>query len=165
MKRTWFRELLRRRIVVILLLVLQALFIAYVVSSDSRMAEGVRILLRVLSVVIVLHVIAHKDKGANKVAWVFLTLLFPCSAEHFTSSITSNPQQSASARQLPKLNRKAGNSIICLGMLMSRRDKPFRNTFRRSVIYRNLPVFQFSMLQMPITFHLVSNLWSLFWLK
>lgn len=43
MKRTWFRELLRRRIVVILLLVLQALFIAYVVSSDSRMAEGVRI--------------------------------------------------------------------------------------------------------------------------
>ena len=77
MKRTWFRELLRRRIVVILLLVLQALFIAYVVSSDSRMAEGVRILLRVLSVVIVLHVIAHKDKGANKVAWVFLTLLFP----------------------------------------------------------------------------------------
>ena len=77
MKRAWFRELLRRRIAVILLLVLQALFIGYAVSSDSRMAEVVRILLRVLSVVIVLHVISHKDKGANKVAWVFLTLLFP----------------------------------------------------------------------------------------
>lgn len=77
MKRAWFRELLRRRIAVILLLVLQALFIAYVVSSDSPVAELVRILLRVLSVVIVLHVISHKDKGANKVAWVFLILLFP----------------------------------------------------------------------------------------
>lgn len=77
MKRAWFRELLRRRIAVLLLLVLQALFIVYAVSNDSPVAELVRILLRVLSVVIVLHVISHKDKGANKVAWVFLILLFP----------------------------------------------------------------------------------------
>lgn len=77
MKRAWFRELLRRRIAVILLLVLQALFIAYAVSSNSPMAEAVRIPLRVLSVVIVLYVISHKDKSANKVAWVFLTLMFP----------------------------------------------------------------------------------------
>lgn len=77
MKRAWFRELLDRRIAVILLLVLQALFIAYVVSSDSPVVELTRILLRVLSVAIVLHVISKKDKGANKVAWVFLILLFP----------------------------------------------------------------------------------------
>lgn len=77
MKRAWFRELLRRRIAVILLLVLQALFIVYAVSSDRPVAEFLRILLRILSVVMVLHVISHKDKGANKVAWVFLTLLFP----------------------------------------------------------------------------------------
>lgn len=35
MKRAWFRELLRRRIAVILLLVLQALFMAYAISSES----------------------------------------------------------------------------------------------------------------------------------
>lgn len=77
MKRAWYWELLRRRIAVILLLVLQALFIGYVVSSDRPIAEFLRILLHILSVVIVLHVISYKDKGANKVAWVFLTLLFP----------------------------------------------------------------------------------------
>lgn len=77
MKRIWFRELLRRRIAVILLLILQALFIAYAISSDSLMAELIRVTLRIISVVIVIHVISHKDKGANKVAWVFLILLFP----------------------------------------------------------------------------------------
>ncbi len=77
MKRTWFRELLRRRIAAILLLVLQAFFIVYAISSDDLMVELVRILLRFLSVVIVFYVISRKDKGANKVTWVFLTLLFP----------------------------------------------------------------------------------------
>lgn len=125
MKRTWFRELLRRRIVVILLLVLQALFIAYVVSSDSRMAEGVRILLRVLSVVIVLHVIAHKDKGANKVAWVFLTLLFPLfggafyllyhfqsSTKRFSKAIAEIEQESRKLYHLPgDAYEQAGQAI------------------------------------------------------
>ena len=125
MKRTWFRELLRRRIVVILLLVLQALFIAYVVSSDSRMAEGVRILLRVLSVVIVLHVIAHKDKGANKVAWVILTLLFPLfggafylhyhfqsSTKRFSKAIAEIEQESRKLYHLPgDAYEQAGQAI------------------------------------------------------
>lgn len=65
MRRSWFRELLRRRIAVILLLILQALFIVYVVRSDTLAAEVLRDLLRLLSVVIVLHVISHKDKGGQ----------------------------------------------------------------------------------------------------
>lgn len=77
MRRSWFRELLSRRIAVILLLILQALFIVYAVHSDALAAELLRDLLRILGAVIVLHVISHKDKGANKVVWGFLTLLFP----------------------------------------------------------------------------------------
>lgn len=77
MRRAWYRELLRRRIFVTALLVLQALFIYYVVSSDGPAAEFLRVLLRVLSAAIVLYVISHRGKSASKTAWVFLILLFP----------------------------------------------------------------------------------------
>lgn len=114
MKRAWFRELLRRRIAVILLLVLQALFIGYVVSSDRPAAEFLRILLHILSIVMVLHVISHKDKGANKVAWVFLTLLFPLfggafyllyhfqsSTKRFSKAISEVEHENRALYQLP----------------------------------------------------------------
>lgn len=76
-KRTWFRALLRRRIAVILLLALQILFICYVINSETVAAEIIRVLLRVASGFIALHVVCQKDKGAYKVAWISLTLLFP----------------------------------------------------------------------------------------
>lgn len=55
MKRAWFRELLRRRLAVILLLLLQARFIVYAVHSDGMAAEVLRDLLRILSIGIVLQ--------------------------------------------------------------------------------------------------------------
>lgn len=114
MKRAWFRELLHRRIAVILLLVLQALFIGYVVSSERPIAEFLRIFLHILSVIIVLHVISHKDKGANKVAWVFLILLFPLfggafyllyhfqpSTKRFSKAISEVERESRALYRLP----------------------------------------------------------------
>lgn len=66
-KRTWFRALLRRRIAVILLLALQILFICYVINSETVAAEIIRVLLRVASGFIALHVVCQKDKGAYMV--------------------------------------------------------------------------------------------------
>lgn len=63
-KQTWFRALLRRRIAVILLLALQILFICYVINSETVAAEIIRVLLRVASGFIALHVVCQKDKGA-----------------------------------------------------------------------------------------------------
>ncbi|MGN0593414.1 MAG: cardiolipin synthase [Ruminococcus sp.] len=76
-KRAWFRALVRRRVAVILLLVLQVLFICYVINSETTAAEIIRVLLRAASGFIALHVVCQKDKGAHKVAWISLTLLFP----------------------------------------------------------------------------------------
>lgn len=76
-KRAWFRALVRRRIAVILLLMLQVLFICYVISSETLLSEAIRVLLRIASGFIALHVVFQKDKGAYKVAWISLTLVFP----------------------------------------------------------------------------------------
>ena len=76
-KQAWFRALLRRRIAVILLLAVQVLFLCYAVGSENPVAEAVRILLHVASALIAIHVISQKEKGAYKVAWVSILLLFP----------------------------------------------------------------------------------------
>lgn len=77
MKRAWYRELLRRRLFIIFLLILQVTFFVYIFSNKSLASEMLRTGVRAISCFIVLHVISQKDKGANKVAWVFLILLFP----------------------------------------------------------------------------------------
>lgn len=77
MKRAWYRELLRRRLFIIFLLILQMTFFIYIFRNESMVSEMLRTGARVISSLIVLHVISQKDKGANKVVWVLLILLFP----------------------------------------------------------------------------------------
>lgn len=78
MQRTkkWFRDLFRRRMFVMFLLLLQLLFIIYVAVSGSN-SHVINTLLVTISIIAALHVVAKKDKGAYKLTWVFLLLLFP----------------------------------------------------------------------------------------
>ena len=72
----WFRSLFRRRVFVMLLLLLQIIFMLYIIinGSNSLFING---LLTTISLIVALHVVAKKDKGAYKLTWVFLILLFP----------------------------------------------------------------------------------------
>lgn len=76
MKRSWFRVLLRRRLFVIFLLLLQVAFIIFV-FKESYISGILQAVVSAISFLIAFYVISKKDKGANKVAWVFLLLLFP----------------------------------------------------------------------------------------
>lgn len=75
--RSWFRPLLMRRLFVMVLMALQIWCLAYLVQSETLAAKGLRLLLPVVSWVLVLYIVTHKDKGAYKVAWVTLVLAFP----------------------------------------------------------------------------------------
>lgn len=76
MRYTWFRTLLRRRLAVILLLIMQIWFLVYIFQNESHVSTVLRTVVQVISGFLVLSIISKKDKGANKVAWVFLILLF-----------------------------------------------------------------------------------------
>lgn len=77
MRHSWFRALLRRRLAVIFLIILQIWFLVYFFQNESYISEVLRTVIHVISGFLVLHIISKKDKGANKVAWIFLLLLFP----------------------------------------------------------------------------------------
>ncbi len=73
----WFRQLFRRRVLIILMLLLQIGFLAYLVISGSRFSQGFGRLFTIISLFAALYIISKRDKGAYKLTWVFLILLFP----------------------------------------------------------------------------------------
>lgn len=77
MSKKWIRSILRSRFYVALLLVAQILFVIYAMLSGSRLSANLRDLMMLISIVVSVYIISKKDKGAYKLTWVFLILLFP----------------------------------------------------------------------------------------
>lgn len=77
MSKAWYRKLFRRRILIALMIVLQAAFLLWLVISGSRISRALHMLFTIISMITVLAVVSRKDKGAYKTIWVFLILLFP----------------------------------------------------------------------------------------
>ena len=77
MNQKWFRQLFRRRILVIFLLVAQAAFLIQLLLRGGRLSQTLNAILTILSLLTALHVVSKRDKAAYKTAWVFLILLFP----------------------------------------------------------------------------------------
>ena len=74
----WFGSLLRRRMLIIVILLFQIVFIIYSLLSSSEASNIVRNSLTVISFAVALHVVAaDSNRGAYKLTWVLLILLFP----------------------------------------------------------------------------------------
>ncbi len=72
----WFRDLFKRRMFVAFLILVQFLLIIYFIISGSN-SLLINVLLKLISILVALHIVAKKDKSAYKLTWVFLILLFP----------------------------------------------------------------------------------------
>ena len=76
-KDTRFLTLSLRRVQVLFLLILQLCFLFFIFQNESFIAQVLRSVVHIISGFLVLYIISKKDKGANKVIWIFLILLFP----------------------------------------------------------------------------------------
>ena len=76
MRHSWFRALLRRRLAVIVLLLLQIWMLVYIFNSESYISSMLRTVFHIVSGFLVLYIFSKKDKGAIKVAWLFWILVF-----------------------------------------------------------------------------------------
>jgi len=73
----WFRQIFHRRVMVILMLLIQVAFLAHLIMSGSLLSQCFSRLLTMISLSVSLYIISKKEKGAFKLTWVFLILLFP----------------------------------------------------------------------------------------
>ena len=73
----WFRQLFHRRVLIILMLLIQIWFVISLISSGSKFSWHINRLLTLISLFVALYIVSKKDKGAYKLTWIFLILLFP----------------------------------------------------------------------------------------
>ena len=77
MKHKRFRVIWLRRILTMALLLVQIALIAYPLISRSAISSLASVLLSSVSILACLYIISRRDKGAYKLTWVFLIMLFP----------------------------------------------------------------------------------------
>lgn len=77
MHRRWYRTLVTRRILIFLILLLQIAVLLYFLITGSRSSQIITVALEVLSLISTLVIITRRDKGAYKLTWVYIILLFP----------------------------------------------------------------------------------------
>lgn len=77
MRQRWLRSLFRRRMLTILLLLVQVWFLIQLVTDGSQLSQRFSHLLTVISIAAVLYIVSRKDKGAYKTAWSILILSVP----------------------------------------------------------------------------------------
>lgn len=77
MHQRWLRAVFRRRVITILLLLLQVWFIVNLVIGGSQISQQISRLLTIASIIAVLYIVSKRDKGAYKTAWAILILAIP----------------------------------------------------------------------------------------
>lgn len=92
MNRRWYREIIRRRLFVILLLLLQIFFLGYALRSNNHTIKVLSTIIQIIGVFLALKVIYEPGNGSLKTGWILLLLVFPVAGTllylliHFQSS-------------------------------------------------------------------------------
>lgn len=77
MKNKWFRALIRRRLFMVLIVILQIVFMIYAILSSSVTYKTLSIAFRLISLIVCLNIVSKNNNSAFKLSWVFIILLFP----------------------------------------------------------------------------------------
>ncbi len=76
-RKKWLRKLVKRRVFVALLILIQLIFIVLMISTTAQGAHWVNAILVTMSFVVTLNVISRKGKAAYKLLWVILLFTIP----------------------------------------------------------------------------------------
>lgn len=112
MNKNTLNKLLRRRIAVILLILVQAAFIVYMVLSTSRSSQIINAVCNILSIIVALHIISQRKKGAYKLTWIFLILLFPLFGGLFYLVFIYQTTVIIYKRRITKIERETRENFI-----------------------------------------------------
>ena len=107
MGRKWFRKLLRKRFFIVLLLIVQISIIVYTLASTSVASPVISGILSLISILVCLYIISRKDKGAYKLTWVFMIMLFPVFGGLFYLIFNFQTTTKKAARKIQKCEIKA----------------------------------------------------------
>jgi cardiolipin synthase len=76
-EKNWLRVLLRRRVFIISLILIQLVFILLLIAGTHWTFRYVDIILKWFSIAVCIYILNKEEKSAYKLTWIFLILLFP----------------------------------------------------------------------------------------
>ncbi len=109
----WFRQIFRRRVLVIFLLLVQLIVIAYLIFSSSKTSQIISSGFTALSVLTALYIVSKHDKGSYKLTWIFQILLFPLFGGLFYLLFTRQTSTKKFARRIKSIESKT-HSLLYL---------------------------------------------------
>lgn len=106
MNKKWFRALFRQRMLIAFLLIVQFIFMIYLLLSSSATSDVIAGVLKFISIVVSLYIFSRKDKGAYKLTWVFIILLFPLFGGLFYLMFSFQSSFRASAKKVDVIAKR-----------------------------------------------------------
>ena len=73
----WFKKLLRKRLIMVLMILIQLAFVFFAIAYGSKYYSIISTGLGLISLIVSLYILSNKSKSAFKLTWIFLILLFP----------------------------------------------------------------------------------------
>ncbi len=103
----WYRALFRRRMIISLLIILQAAFFVYLVLDFNKYSTYISMFLNLLSFLVALRVIAKPGNGAYKMSWVFLILTLPLFGGLFYILVTQQTSTKMFVKKMDEIGQKS----------------------------------------------------------
>lgn len=129
MHQRWFRALFRRRMIMILLLILQVVFLVHLIFSGSQTFRLLSTGLTILSLLVALYIVSKKDKGAYKTMWVFLIMGLPLFGGLLYLLFTFQNSTRHFAKNIHSAEEKGCRALSTAGGWLYRSERTIRRSF------------------------------------
>lgn len=111
----WFEKLFRGRLFVMFLIILQLVVIIYLIENGSEESVLINWSFTGISLLVALHIITQRNKGAYKLTWVFLILLFPIFGGLFYLLFKFQTSNKKIHKELEKVQRESRSVFFLPG--------------------------------------------------
>ena len=145
MRKSWFRALFTRRMIVAMLIIVQLVFFCFLVFGSSTYSRVINYILNITSLLVAFHILKNKAKNAYKIIWIFLILLFPVFGGMFYLFIKFQSSTRKFSETFEKIRKKTSECFYYPGDVL---DKAVKKAERYSMQMRYLqevedfPVFE-----------------------
>jgi cardiolipin synthase len=140
-KNTWMRLVLRRRVFVVSILLVQIGFLLFLIAGSSISFQYLSWALNVLSIIVCIYILNKEEKSAYKLTWIFLILMIPIfgGALYVIFLFQSNPRRLR--RYIDQVTRKSKDFFYLPGDSLPALLAEDRNFFSQASYLQNYAGF------------------------
>jgi cardiolipin synthase len=144
MENQWIRVVFRRRLLIIFLILIQLIFILFLIASSGIIFHYVNFALRAFSIIVGVYILNKQEKSAYKMTWIFLILLFPIFGGLVYALFHTQASPRKLKRQMGGINRRFRPFFLLPGNVLPNLASEYRECLPQAHYlqeYAGFPVY------------------------